>query len=154
MGCRGGADALGDLKLEHQSEPFPDGRLTQPADQQGGADIVRQIGDHLARGGHQGGQIAAERVAGDQSEAACRGGDQILQGGDRAVVEFNRQHGFGRTRQQRPGQPARSRPDLHHVAAGQIAGSAHDTVKQVGIEQKMLAKAAFGRQPVLRDDIA
>ena len=81
------AEPLGDLLLEHQRHRQKGIRLTQPSDQQGGCDVVGQIGDDTGRrAAGEPGRVELQRVAVNHLEPAI-GRAQLGQRRDAAQTQ-------------------------------------------------------------------
>ena len=74
--------------------------------------------------------------------------------GKAAVVAFNGDDPLGAIHEQRPGQAARTRPDLDHRRLGKIAGRSCHLAGEVQVEQEILPERLLRLEPVALDDLA
>ena len=102
----------------------------------------------------QRGRIERQRVALDQLEPAGIARRQLAERGETARVALDRDDAPRAFRQQRAGQPARSRTDLDHGRVVEPPGGARDAPGQVQVEDEILPEALARRDAVARDDLA
>ena len=104
----------------------------------------------MPAGRHHLGEIDRKRVALDDAQplraqfGECRKTATITLDRDNVRTDV----------EQRPRQSARARPDLENPSTIQVAGHVRDSVKQLRIEQKVLAKRLRCVKPVALDDVA
>jgi hypothetical protein len=127
--------------------------LPEPANQQGRGDVIRQVGDDLARRGQLGGEVDRQRVAFDQAQAGRVGVAQVGDGCDRARVDLDGGKMCGVAFEDGAGQAAGAGADFGDVAAAQRPGLADDAADQIGVEQEVLAELVARGQPEPRDYI-
>ena len=149
-----GGEALGDLPLEHQGQAFVAARFVEPAQQQRGRDVVRQIGDDLARRGHQVRDVDSQRIAFDDRQPAGESGFEFAQRGDAALVAFDRGDVLGTFQQQRSGETAGAGADLDDVGVIERRSLAGDAARQIEIEQEILAKRLTRPELEAANDVA
>ena len=144
-----GDDPLGDLLLEHQGQAGGPPGPGQPLDEQGGADIVGQVGDHVrAPAIGQGGLVDLQSVRLDHLKAAGRRLGEFAQQRQEAAVLLDRNQPAGVAFQERPGQAAGPRTHLDHCVALEGPGQARDLAGDVQVQQEVLAEALLGEQAV------
>ena len=98
--------------------------------------------------------VDGERVAGDDLQPAGIALGDLGERGEAALVALDR-HDPPRSRgKQRPGQAARSRADLDHRDAGEVAGGACDPRRQVEVEEEVLAERLDRPEAVPGNDLA
>ena len=152
LAAGGGDDAFGDLALEHQHEPVVPGRPwfeREPADQQRSGDVVGQVRNHAREGvAEERARIEVERIAGNDLEASGISPSNLAERRDRAVVALDRDHPARARCEQRTGEPARPRTDLHDVDARERTRRAGDASSEVEVEKKILAERLLGSETV------
>ena len=152
LAAGGGDDAFGDLALEHQHEPVVPGRPRferEPADQQRSGDVVGQVRNHAREGvAEERARIEVERIAGNDLEASGISPSNFAERRDRAVVALDRDHPARAGCEQRTGEPARPRTDLHDVDAREGTRRAGDAGGEVEVEKKILAERLLGSETV------
>jgi len=89
-----------------------------------------------------------ERIAGNDLEASGISPSDLVERRDRAVVALDRDHPARARCQQRTGEPARPRTDLHDVDARERTRRAGDAGGEVEIEKKILAERLLGSETV------
>ena len=105
-----------DLALEREDEHFVPRRPRlerEPAHQQRGRDVVRQV-SHNPHGPafHIGGEIDGHGIARDDGEAIAKTLREFVQGSNATLVPLDRNHAFCAECEQRAGEAAWSRPDF------------------------------------------
>ena len=150
-------DAFGDLALKHQHHHVVPGRPRldrQPVDQQGGRDIVRQVGDDFCF-------AAVEQGRG--SKAARRRGrspavpDNVSRYNRARQGRARRAQWRSRAARRAPAAPAsirRDRADLDHGGIFERTCGARDPRREIEIEQEILAERFARRQAVFANDVA
>ena len=92
LAVRRGDDPLGDFALEHQGQRSPPRRPrpAEPAQQQGGADIVGQVGDDMRAVAGLGALVDLHRVAFDHPQPPGKVRFELGQRGQAAPVALDR----------------------------------------------------------------
>lgn len=129
LGSRPGGDALGHFLLEHQCQAGPDRRPAfggQPFDQDGGADIVGQVGGDACPARQDAGFVQFQRIIGDDLQSSRIGSGDLFQRRQAPRVALHRDHLVRPFTQQRAGQSAGTGPDFIEGAAVRCARRAGD----------------------------
>ena len=149
----GGGDPVRHLLLEHQGHGGGLERSCEPVDEQGGGDVIGEVGDDPDGKagrvlGHEGGLVHLHGVGANDDEPTFGDVDERPQQFDEAGIALHR-HDLGDAFvQQRARQAAGAGPDLQHGRTLQRAGQAGDLAGEVQVEQEMLAEALVRRETV------
>ena len=127
--------------------------LAEPADEEGGCDVVGEVGGEDAGGGGHGRKVEGGCVGFEDGEAAGVGFGEVLEGGDGAAVEFDGEDVGGWGGEQGAGQAAGARADLDDVARVHWAGGPDDPFDQGLVEEEVLAEGLLGVEAVSGDDV-
>src|SRR5262245_17799276 len=158
LGAGGGHDAFGDFALEHQREPVVPRRPwleRQPADQQCGGNIVRQIrNDPRRRRTEERARIEVEGVAGNDLEPPGVACGDLLQRGNRALVALDCDHASRAGHEQGTREPTGAGADFDHLHAFERTRGARDARGEVQIKKEMLSERLFGAKTMPPDHLA
>src|SRR5262249_39832391 len=126
----------------------------EPSEKERGRNVVRQVRDDLAGPFAEHCRVDLEGIAGDQIEAPWIGRGYLTKGCQTAPVAFDRDNPACPRCEQRPRQPARTRPDLDDGRLVERARSPCNSVCEVEVEQEILTEAFVRDDPVSRDNLA
>lgn len=146
------ADPFGDFKLEHQRQSLPLGRLSQPANQKRGGDIVGKVRHNPARSRAKRREIQRGRVGLNEFQPIRGFRNQLFDNTDCAGIDFNGSDGSSRTIHKRPCQATRTGADFHNMTAFKRTGQFNNPLGDTGIEQEVLAQRVTGRKIVAVDN--
>jgi hypothetical protein len=153
LGAAGGCDPIDDLFLEHQGHRCDVIRLMQPANEQGGRDIVGEIGNNAPRRRAEARHIDLQCIGLMHSQAAGGRLLQIVQRGDRPPVDFDCDESRRAFEQKGARETTRTGSDLDHRALVEWARRAGDPSRQVEVEEEVLAQPLAGVQSMSGDGL-
>ena len=102
---------------------------------------------------HQRRKVQAQRIGRDHTQALTLRFGHLSHDRDGSVVHLDGGDAGGWGIEQSARQTARTRPDLHHVSASQLAGRPSDAGRQIAVQQEVLTEGTAGVEPVAGNDL-
>src|SRR6516162_3825301 len=154
LAARNRGQAFGDLALKHQGQALILADPLEPADQQRGGDVVREVSHDFAGRIRELGRIEPQRVAGDELKPVRVGRGKLAESGEASRVALDRDDPACAGGQQCPGQAAGAGADFDNGRMVEPPGSASDPARQVEVQQEVLPETLARGYAVRSDDLA
>ncbi len=144
-GARGGGEPLADLALDHGHPGRHLGQLLDRAQDDGGGDAVRQVGDDLGGQRLERAQVELDRVGQVERRVGVRV-ERVAQRRLEPAVQLDHVDVARRLREVL-GQHAEAAADLQHDVVRADLRGARDHAEQVRVDQEVLAEVAVRPDP-------
>ena len=148
---RDGHKPVDDFLLEHQHHVGDVARRVEPANEQGGRHIVRQIGDDPAWCCAEVKGLDLQGIGFDKIESPPRRGLQLEQGPERPGIDLDRHDAGSAFQQEGARETSGPRADLDNGSLAERCRGAGNAPREVQVEQEVLAEALPGIETVCCD---
>jgi hypothetical protein len=140
--------------LQHQCQAFVLPYPLEPAEEERGGDVIREVRNDLSGfpGKHR--RVEFERITCDKIEAPRISRSKLAERSETPPVSLYRDNVARPECKQRPCQTAGAGTDLDDGGLVEPSRCSCDPTRQVEVEQEILAEALVRDDPVPRDDLA